>query len=51
MYRWLLSVSRDDDTTTSLGNLCPCSVTLTIKSLFLSGVFFVVVLGFFKVFF
>jgi len=33
--RWLLIISKDGDTTISLGNLCRCSVTLTVKMSFL----------------
>lgn len=31
MSRWLLTVSKDGDYTTSLGNLCHFSVILTVK--------------------
>lgn len=34
MSRWLLRVSGDGDSTTSLGNLCQPSVTLTLKRFF-----------------
>ena len=30
-----LSISKDGDSTASLGSLCPCSVTLTVKKSFL----------------
>ena len=30
--RWLLNISRDGDSTTTLAKLCQCSVTLTVKS-------------------
>lgn len=35
MSRWLLSASRERDSTTSLGNLFQCSVSLTVKEFFL----------------
>jgi len=31
MYRWLLMVLKENDSIASLGNLCQCSVTCTIK--------------------
>ena len=34
MFRWLLSISKDGDSTTCLGNLCQCSVTRTVKKCF-----------------
>jgi len=36
MSRWLLSISKVGDSTTSLGNLCQCSVTFTVKKHFLT---------------
>jgi len=35
MFRWLLSICKDGDSTTSLGNLCQCLATLTVKKCFL----------------
>lgn len=32
MFRWLLKVSKDADSTTSLGKLCQCSVTCRVKN-------------------
>lgn len=32
--RWVLSISKGGDSTTSLGNLCQCSVTLIVKKHF-----------------
>ena len=34
MSRWLLNFSKDGDSTSSLGNLCPCSVNLTVEKVF-----------------
>jgi len=34
VFRWLLSVSEDGYSTTSMGNLCQCSVTLTVRKCF-----------------
>lgn len=39
MSRQLLNISRDGDSTTSLGKLCQCSVTPTVKKCFLPHVF------------
>ena len=33
--RWLLNVSKDGNPTIAVGNLCQCSVTLTVKKCFL----------------
>lgn len=33
--RWLLQISKDEDSTTSLSNLCQCSITFTVKKRFL----------------
>ena len=33
--RWVLNISKEGDSTTSLGNLCQCSVTFTVKKHFL----------------
>lgn len=35
MYKWLLSVFKKRDSTISLGNLCRCSVPLTVNKCFL----------------
>jgi len=35
MSRWLLNVSKNGDCTTSPGNLCQCSATLTVRKCFL----------------
>ena len=35
LSRWVLNISREGDSTTSLGSLCQCSVTLRVKKFFL----------------
>ena len=35
MSRWVLNISREGDSTISLGSLFQCSVTLTVKNFFL----------------
>lgn len=35
MFWWFLSISKDGDSNTSLGNLCYCSINLTVKNCFL----------------
>jgi len=35
MSRWLLKITKDGDSTTSLGNWCQCLVPLTVKRCFL----------------
>lgn len=35
LFRWVLSISREGDSTISLDSLFQCSVTLTIKNVFL----------------
>jgi len=34
MSRLFLNISKEGDSTTSLGNLCQCSITLTVKKVF-----------------
>ena len=35
LSRWVQNISREGDSTTSLGSLCQCSVTLKVKKFFL----------------
>ena len=38
LSRWILNISREGDSTTSLGSLCQCSITLRVKKFFLTSV-------------
>lgn len=35
MSKWILNISKGEDSTTSLGNLLQCSITVTVKKCFL----------------